>query len=291
MLRPLFLMMLTTALQGGVVIAPHPNRIDVEIDGKPFTSLYYGPEAPKPYLHPLRSASGKIITRRFPMEPSPGETKDRHHRGLWFGYKDINGFNFWENEFSYNDPKAGKVVTRSIDTTQPAAIHGVFAWLSPSGEPLLEERRTMTFLGTSTTRRIDVDVTFRALVKVVFGDSKDGFFAIRLNNALSESESGRIQNSNGATSMKEAWGKRAAGMDYTGQIDGEKLGVTVTEDPTSFQFPPRWHVRDYGLLAANPFGAHAFDPKEPESPVTLERGQSLHLRYRVVVHGADPPPH
>jgi hypothetical protein len=277
--------MLTTGLQGAVVLTKHEGRVDVEIDGKPFTSLYYGPDAPKPYLHPLRSVSGKIVTRRFPMEPSPGETKDRHHRGLWFGYKDINGFNFWENEFSYNDPKAGKVVARSIDTTAMGVIRCVFAWLGPSGDAILEERRTMTFRGTADTREIDVDVTFRALVKATFGDSKDGFFAVRLASALAETGTGTITNGSGGSTMKETWGKRADWVDYSGQLDGEKVGVTVIEDPASFHYPPRWHVRDYGLLAANPFGAHAFDPAEPASPVILEPGQSLHLRYRVIVHG------
>jgi hypothetical protein len=287
MLRALLVLMLTNGLPGAVVLIHNASRIDVEIDGKPFTSLYYGPDAPKPYLHPLRSASGKIVTRRFPMEPVPGETKDRHHRGLWFGYKDVNGFNFWENEFSYNDPKAGKVVTYSIDTTAPGAIRGVFGWLNPAGEEILEEQRTMTFRGTADTREIDVDVTFRAVLKTTFGDSKDGFFAVRVTDALAETGTGTITNSSGGRGMKETWGKRANGVDYSGQIEGEKVGVTVIEDPASFQYPPRWHVRDYGLLAANPFGAHAFDPAEPASPVTLEPGKSVHLRYRVIIHGAD----
>src|SRR5689334_22731921 len=34
------------------------NRIAVEIDGKPYTTFFYGPEVPKPYLHPLRAPSG-----------------------------------------------------------------------------------------------------------------------------------------------------------------------------------------------------------------------------------------
>jgi hypothetical protein len=276
---------LAAGLQAATVLTQHDGRIDVAIDDKPFTSLYYGPEAPKPYLHPLRSASGKIVTRVFPMENVPGETKDQHHRGLWIGYKDINGVEFWENEFSYNRPNAGKVVTRSIDLVRPDTIRATFAWLDHSGEPMLEEQRTMTFSGTPATREINIDLTFRALVKTTFGDSKDGFFAVRLTDALAETKTGVITNSSGGRTMNETWGKPAGWVDYTGVLDGEKLGVTVFEDPKSFQYPPRWHVRDYGLLAANPFGAHAYDPEAAKSPVTLESGQSVHLRYRVLIHG------
>src|ERR1700721_3110856 len=125
-------------------------QINNEVVGKPFTDFYYGPDAPKPYLHPLRSASGKIVSRSFPMENIPGEsTTDQHHRGVWLAYRDVNGYDFWQNEFSYQNKNAGKVVTRSIDSVtsgkDSGSIHATCAWLSPSGEAMLEESRTMTF--------------------------------------------------------------------------------------------------------------------------------------------------
>ena len=77
------------------------GRIHVEVDGKPFTDFYSGPDAPKPYFHPLRSASGKIVSRSFPMENIPNESiTDQHHRGVWLGYKDVSAVDFWQNEFS-----------------------------------------------------------------------------------------------------------------------------------------------------------------------------------------------
>ncbi len=128
-MRRLALALLITNLNAAVVLKKLDGRIEIVIDGKPFSTLYYGPEAPKPYLHPLRSASGKIVTRRFPMDAVPSDNKDRHHRGLWLGYKDINGFDFWENEFSYNNPKAGKVVMREFSITE-GTIAASFGWLA-----------------------------------------------------------------------------------------------------------------------------------------------------------------
>ena len=256
------------------------NRIHIEIDGKPFSDFYYGPDTPKPYLHPLRSASGKIVTRHFPVEKSEG---DQHQRPLWIGYKLVNGFDFWENEFSYNNKNAGKVVARSV-TVKDGTIRGTFSWLSPSGEAMLEETRTMTIRGEGGLRVIDVDITLRALTKTVFGDAKDGVFGVRLAEALTEKNGGLITNSRGGRTMKETWGKPAEWVDYSGEIEGEKLGVAIFEHPSSFHSPSRWHVRDYGLLAVNPFGANAFDKSLPAASSAIEPGASIKLKYRVVIH-------
>lgn len=61
--------MTTTLASAQVKVVPEADRIRVEIDGKPFTDfILRGGEAMKPYLHPLRSATGKIVTRHFPIE-------------------------------------------------------------------------------------------------------------------------------------------------------------------------------------------------------------------------------
>jgi hypothetical protein len=272
------------SLQAETAVSKADGHIHVEIDGKPFTDFYHGPDAPKPYLHPLRCASGKIVTRGFPMENIPGEsTTDRHHRGVWLGYKDVNGYDFWQNEFSYQNKNAGKVVTRSVDVLKNG-FRGTFAWLSPSGGAMLEESRSMTFRGDAKLRIIDVDINLKALVETTFGDSKDGAFSIRLAEPLTEKNSGVILNSEGGRKMDQTWGKPASWVDYSGELDGEKVGVVLLEHPTSFHHSSRWHVRDYGLLAINPFGSNAFDKQAPISKFALATGKSIRLRYQIVIH-------
>ncbi|HTB12813.1 MAG TPA: PmoA family protein [Bryobacteraceae bacterium] len=272
------------SLEANVVVSKVDGHLHVEIDGKPFTDFYYGPDTPKPYLHPMRCASGKIVTRSFPMENIPGEsTTDQHHRGVWLGYKDVNGADFWQNEFSYQSKSAGKVVTRSVETVKDG-IHGTFAWLSPSGEAMLEETRTMIFSGDAKLRTVDVNIELKAVVDTTFGDSKDGAFSVRLAEPLTEKNSGTIVNSEGGRKMDQTWGKPASWVDYSGELDGEKVGVVMFEHPDSFHHPSRWHVRDYGLLAINPFGSNAFDKEAPVSKVVLAVGKSIRLRYRIVIH-------
>src|ERR1700731_4492776 len=92
------------------------DKIDIDVDGKPFTTLYFGSDVNKPFMAPLRSASGKIVTRRYPLEKVEGESTDHlHHRGLWFSYDDVNGVKFWENDPTYKDPRTGRIVATKAE--------------------------------------------------------------------------------------------------------------------------------------------------------------------------------
>ncbi len=269
-----------------------PDKIDIDLAGKPFTTFHSGVAEGKPYLAPLRSASGKIITRRFPMETIEGESRDHlHHRGLWFSYDDVNGVKFWENDPSYKDPRVGRIVaTKAQWKPEPNTLETVFDWNDHGGKTVLVEHRVMTFRATPTLRIIDFDITLTAPEKVVFGDTKEGAFAIRLADALTEkSGSGKLVNAEGKQGMAAIWGKRSAWVDYSGTLDGEKLGVAIFDHPSNPGYPEHWHARDYGLFALNPWGQHAFDPAASELKTTLPAKGSLHFRWRVVIHEGDAP--
>ena len=288
-------------LAAQVNIAQHGiEYISVEIKGKPFTQFFIGPETNKPYLHPLRSASGKIVTRGYPMEDVPGETRDHpHHRGLWFSHGDVNGLDFWGNET--RGPKFGRIVLAKVNGIssgkESGTIDATFAWRDPSGKVLLDETRRMTFYAEPKNRVIDFDIVLTAREKVVFGDTKEGTFAIRLAPSLEEPHSGspaqpvrtgKMVDSQGRTGEKEVWGKRADWVDYAGKVDGEPLGIAILDHPANPRHPAWWHARSYGLFAVNIFGLHDFEnDKSKDGSLTLPAGESLHFRYRVVIHPGD----
>src|SRR5690349_21510001 len=183
--------LLAVPLSAQVDIQRNEGRISVTINGQPFTTLFCGADAAKPYLHPLRSASGKIVTRRYPMESVPGETHDHpHHRGLWFSHGNVNGFDFWSNEPSQHGGKNAKIVLKRIGKVsggkESGAIDASFDWVDPHGKTLLAESRSMTFYAEPTRRVIDFDITLTPIEKVTFGDTKEGTFAIRLAPQLEE---------------------------------------------------------------------------------------------------------
>jgi hypothetical protein len=286
--RFLLLLALASTAVGQVQFSQDAGVVRVQIDGKPFADFHYASDVAKPYLDPLHAASGTIVTRRFPMVEGLGETTDhRHHRGVWIGHIDVNGFNFWENEFSYNDPEAGKIAATQVDTSKDGTAGTISMsadWIAPGGKTLLVESRTMKFGGDGAVRTIDIDFTLTAKEKCVFADDKDGVLGIRVADLLNEKNSGTITNSDGLKRMAEAWGKHADWIDYSGEIKGEKLGIAFFDHPSSFRHPSRWHSRDYGLLSVNPFGSQTFDKTAEKSEVVLNAGEKLHFRYVLVVH-------
>jgi len=153
-----------------------------------------------------------------------------------------------------------------------------------------EDERTLTFGGDGQTRWIDFDIVIKASDgPVKFGDTKEGSFGIRVPESMKvdAKKGGQIINSEGQTD-KDAWAKQAAWVDYHGPVDGETLGIAIMNHPSSFRFPTYWHVRTYGLFAANPFGVHDFTgDKSADGTYTLEAGKTVAFRYRVLLHRGD----
>ncbi|MBI4877602.1 MAG: PmoA family protein, partial [Acidobacteria bacterium] len=155
------------------------------------------------------------------------------------------------------------------------------------GKALLTESRDMTFYPGPKLRIIDFHITLAAVQDVTLGDTKEGAFAIRLAENFTERKGGKIVNAEGLTGMVNTWGKRSDWVDYTGEVDGERLGVAMFDHPANPRHPAYWHVRDYGLFALNPFGRQAFDPNLEESQWKLPAGGKIEFRWRVVIHPGD----
>ncbi len=279
---------------------PGDGQVKIRLDGRDFSTFYFGCDTPKPFLHPLRAVNGAVVTRSFPMEKIPGESHDHsHHRGVWFAHGDVNGYDFWANEFDSKRGNKGRIVLQSIRHTAELSskrgiIEATFEWRSPKGKLLLTENRTMTFHAGSPNRVIDFDFLLTATdQKVRFGDTKEGTFGIRIATELEEARvgttgvlrTGRIQSAGHKVGELEVWGKRSRWVDYSGSIEGKSLGIAILDHPGNPRHPTYWHVRSYGLFAANIFGEHDFyaDPKRDAS-LTLKPHTALRFRYRVVLH-------
>ena len=153
------------------------DRIDVLIGGKPFTTYYFGADSPKPYLHPLRSAQGTVVTRGWPMVRNiPGESHDHpHHRAMFFTHGDVNGVDFWgEGEpsrasqtaqgqfYSSEELPKGRTVFRKLNEAAGNTIRAEFDLVGPDGKPIGEETQDYTFSGDESTRTIDCAFTLTA---------------------------------------------------------------------------------------------------------------------------------
>jgi hypothetical protein len=222
------------------------------------------------------------------------QTDHPHHRSLWFTHGEINGHDFWAGEGRIVQDKLTAQVGEDLVTltTDNRYMAG--------DEVICRDRRVITFMVQPAGRLIDYAVTITASEgDVVFGDTKEGTMALRVTPELrleGKAAAGHIRTSEGHKDGK-AWGKRARWVDYYGPvggsiggplggpIDAKVVGVALFDHPNNHGHPCRWHARDYGLVAANPWGIHHFEgaPKRT-GEMRLDKGKSITLRYRFYFH-------
>jgi hypothetical protein len=297
---PLLLCAAVTS-QAQVVFKPAAERVEVEIDGRHFTTFHFGAEHAKPFLHPLNTTTGLAVTRGVPPDKGAGESVDHpHHRGLWFAHDSLGGYKFW------NEPKPeragdaaylarfGRMKAKGAPTFKGGKSSGTLAaefdLTAPEkgGFGTLSEQ--FTFRRSGANHVVDVTVTILADrgAAIRMGDTEEGTFALRLADEFQQKRGATLLNSDGLKGTENIWGKRARWVDYSTTLKGERVGVAVFDHPQNPKHPTYWHARGYGLLAANPFGEHDFH-KDParDGGVTIPPGGKLTFRYRVVIHPGD----
>jgi hypothetical protein len=230
------------------------------------------------------------MTRNWPMEKPRGEKHDHpHQRSLWFTHGDVNGVNFWDEPGFGKAAAIKHVKFVKIASGKPAVVVAQDRWLEKDGKTVCEDERTLRFDTDGDARWIDFDITVKATQgPVTFGDTKEGTFAVRVAQTLTPEakKGGKIINSEKQVDAA-AWAQRAPWVDYHGPIDGKTVGIAIFNHPSSFRYPTYWHVRTYGLFAANPFGLKEFTEGKQKGAYTIPSGKTMTLRYRVFLHRGD----
>ncbi|HIE51421.1 MAG TPA: hypothetical protein EYP85_06645 [Armatimonadetes bacterium] len=273
----------------GVEVKRGEGMVEVTIDGQLFTR-YVFTGAPKPYCYPLIGPTGKPMTRGFPMERVEGESQDHpHHRSFWFTQDEVNGVNFWGE-----GPRNGQQVHREFEALEGGPVFGLIRarndWVKPNGTKVCEDVRELRVYRVATGRLFDFEATIRATEgPITIGDTKEGLLGFRVAATMRVDRGrGHILNARGQRD-REAWGKRAEWCDYFGPVDGKVVGIAVFDHPGNLRHPTYWHVRTYGLFAANPFGLrHFIGDQTGAGKYTLPAGEALTFRYRIFLHRGDP---
>ncbi len=299
-----------------VVDLPDEKKVEVWIDGDLFTAYIYPDQIAKPVLYPLKTVSGKALTRGFPLDTVPGERVDHpHHIGHWMNYGDVNGLDFWNN--SEARPAEDKHMYGTIFHKEVRNIQGrddmgmlevVNEWKTPDGVVLLEEQTRFIFSVQGNSRIIDRITTLHALnQEVAFKDNKEGMFAVRVTRAMelpsekpdifmdahgNPTETKVLDNTgvNGNYLSSEGieggdvWGTRARWMKLYSTMEGETVAIVIFDHPDNVGYPTYWHARGYGLFAANPLGQAVFSKGEEVLDFKLAPNESVSFKFRLLVH-------
>ncbi|MGA9767531.1 MAG: PmoA family protein [Blastocatellia bacterium] len=301
---------------GVQVVANEPaRRVDVFVDGKPFTAYIWPDTIKKPVLNPLRTPSGAIVTRGYPVNARPGERVDHpHHIGLWFNYGDVNGLDFWNNSDAIKSAVRDKYGTirhrriiRAASGKERGELEVEMDWLTPAGKPVLKEETLFIFHAEPNQRAIDRITKLTALnERVVFKDNKEGVLGMRVARQLEQPSdkpdvftdatgkatsvpkmdnagvTGRYLSSEGL-SGDDVWGTRGRWAMLTGRIDQEDITIAILDHPGNPGYPTYWHARGYGLFAANPLGQEVFSNGKQKLNFILQPNSSVIFRYRILI--------
>src|SRR5690554_5998551 len=147
------------------------KRVDITVDGEPFTSYIYPDELMKPVLYPLRTSKGTLVTRGWPMDPRPGERVDHpHHVGMWFNYGNVNGLDFWNNSNNISEERKSGYGTikhisvhKMIADNNKAELEVSSYWQRADGSNLIKENTKYIFTGNGKNRAIELVTQLTAL--------------------------------------------------------------------------------------------------------------------------------
>jgi hypothetical protein len=228
------------------------------------------------------------------MKNAPDEEQDHvHHRSLWFTHGDVNGHDFWSE-----GKEAGTIVHDSFVEVKSGAKEGLIVsrnkWLAKDGTLVCTDQRVFRVFAPDEAdgRTFDYEITVSALGKqLVFGDTKEGSMGIRVAETMrleGKVGAGHIVNSEGVRDG-ETWGKRADWCDYYGPVGGKIVGVAMFDHPSNPRHPTWWHVRDYGLFAANPFGQHEFEKlsNKVAGNLAVDPQGKVTFKYRFYLHSGN----
>jgi hypothetical protein len=281
-------------------LIPLEDRVRIEIDGRLF-SEYFFRGAQGPYLYPILMPDGAGLTREFPIRGETGEWHYHpHHRSLWFTHGAVNECNFWWPD----SPKAGAIINDGILEAKSGAVGILRAqsrWVSAEGKLICRDEQKISVRPIEEGILVDFEITLFAptTAPVVFEDTKEGSMAIRIapwmamphrfeNSTQVVPGAGHALNSEGARDSA-AWGQRAKWVDYFAPHKDKVYGIAIFDHPQNPRYPTWWVVRDYGLLAANPFGKHDFEKRGDANAGNFEMSPSgrVTFRYRFYFHTGD----
>ena len=273
--------------QGGnqpfVAFQQKPGELFITIGGQPFaTYVYEDSVTTRPYFAHVKTPCGIQATRNHPPHSDDPQDHSTYHPGIWLSFKDINGNNYWLLKAK---------VDHEMFVEQPAGGpgKGTFTvrnyYMSTDGKKrVLAELVKYTILVRPLGYLLVTNSTFSSDEgDFTFGDEEEMGLGIRVNTRISvQYGQGHMSNTEGLTDEKGTWGKASNWINYGGIIDDKYIGMAIMPNPGNFR--PSWfHSRDYGYIAANPFGRQVMKQGE-KSAVMVKKGEEFHLGFGLLIY-------
>lgn len=277
------------APQGFAAVQESPDKLKISFKGRPVAEFVFrDPKILRPYFRNVYTPSGVKVTRNHPPQAGVDAVDhDTMHPGIWLGFGDISGHDFWRNKGRIEHVRFTKAPTTSDDRIEFVTESKL---LTADNKNLCGLTSHFTLLSQPSSWLLIWDATFQSNdADFAFGDQEEMGFGARLATPLIEKNGGAIVNSKGQRTAAKTWGQPAVWCDYSGTIDGKPVGITLMSGSQNFR-ESWWHNRDYGVFVANPFGRAAMKQGD-RSSIVVKRGQPFRVLFAASVHdgtGYDP---
>lgn len=249
-----------------------------------FTRYNFSHDFVRPNAYPVLGPGGLELTEY-------AQTDHPHHKSMYVALGEVNGHDNWSEMpgHAFTRCQGVEVLAEGPVFAQILAMND---WVSAKEKKFMEEWTVITVYNMPEGGRLmDWDITLVASEEGIhIGDTKEsGTLSVRMATVLHEKGgTGTIVNAYGGLHEAENWGKPSPWVDYSGEIDGTKLGLAIFDSPDNLRFPTTWHVRSYGLFTANCWGYSYFTGDQSKrGDYVMPRGDSINFVYRVYVHGGD----
>lgn len=252
------------------------SKIDISINKNLFTSYIFSEEEKYPFFFPVNGPTNASVT-------SMRNANYPHHSSLFFGCDMVNEGNYWQE-----DIPRGQIISLRADLIQSegnqVVIENECIWRRPGAMAPIKDFRKITISAPSADLyQIDFDVTMEMLIDVTIKKTNHSLFSGRIDPDLAVINGGTMLNANGDKGEKETFGKKSPWMDCSGKRGSAKEeGIAIMQHPSNNWYPSPWFTRDYGFFSPTPM----YWP-ENDKTTDLKKGQTIKLRYRVLVHSGN----
>lgn len=268
------------------------SQIEVSAAGHPLFTYVTHPdtvrlESPKPYLHPIRTLGGDVVSLFRPHDHV-------WHKGIAWSLPNVGDDNFWggptyvHGEGYVQQPNNGSAEHQRFTTVEADAAGATIAhdllWRTEAGAEVISEHRTIRarLADDAWVLSFETEMTNVSGAEISIGSpttrgrENAGYGGLFWRGPRSFSD-GTLHSPAGSGG-EELRGTRAPWMGYTGRHDSVDRASTIVmvDDVANPQHPPQWFARteQFACLCPAPFFSE-------EVPVASE--QTLAFRYAVVV--------
>ena len=264
-----------TFAQTKIVAQKFNSKIDILVNKNLFTSYILSQDEKYPFFFPVNGPSNASVT-------SMRNANYPHHSSLFFGCDEVNGGNYWQEGL-----ERGQIISIRADIIESGndkvIIENECIWRRPNANAPIKDIRKITITAPSKDLyQIDFDVTLEMLMDVIIEKTNHSLFSGRMDADLAVINGGTMINSNGEKGEKETFGKKASWIDFYGKRGDNQEGMAIMQHPSNEWYPAPWFTRDYGFFSPTPMYWPQNDKK-----TTLKKGQTIKLKYRVLVHSGD----